>query len=529
VGAKVRLSLQKKIILGFGLAAIVIISSSLYTYNTLLHNYQLINRVDNIYEPSEANLHSLMQEVSTSKMLIKNWVFIDYKSNTPAKEALVDLHKIKFKSLKNRLEPLVVEWDTETQLEYYDIIALVEDSLFPMHRTVMQTLDEFEDYNNPMIKFEMMSLVQEEDDPIMLVTNRIVNRLDLMITKMGTEFANSKEEMYASLKYLRIMFIVSNLIFFGFIIVLAVLSRYIIVNPLNKLKAATKEISRGNLDTNLNINSGDELEELGEAFNLMAKNIEENQGRLRAINDQLRESEKALRESNQTKDKFLSILAHDLKAPFASLVSVSEVVANDDNKLPEQRKKNFSKSIHTTAVQLSNLIENLLLWSRTQNKRVVNEPSCVDVRESVIRTIDLVAVNIREKSIEIKNKIPQDSHVFADANILDTVLRNLLTNAVKYTYRGGKIEINLEEENEKFYRIVVRDNGIGISREDIQMLFRIDIDTKFIGTSTEKGTGLGLILVKEFVDIMGGEVSVESGVGVGSAFSFTIKRYNPQK
>ncbi len=521
---RVRISIPKKLALGFGITAIAIVVNSVFNYTIWRDNIRTIERLDNIYEPSETELYNLRHLVVTSKMLIKNWVFIDEKKDTPDKLALERLISTDYNELVSGLDSLAVQWEDNHYQEYLKVVSFISDTLFIQHQRVMNTLDSFDAYGDPMIRFEMMSLVWEEDDEIMVTTNATLEHLDDLIFLVSNEFRHSKQEMEVSVARFKRVIFLNSAVLLALVFILFFLSTYIIVTPLNKLKKATFEISKGNLDAQVDINSGDELEILGKAFNQMARILRYNQTNLTRAYKKLQDSEKELKISNTTKDKFFSILSHDLRAPFSSLVSVSEVLTEDTNQLSPDRKKSFIRSIHTTAVQLHNLIENLLSWSRTQIQNIRFEPSRVELRHTVQNTIDLIQVQSGNKDIVVNNNIDKNLAVYADSNLLSTILRNLISNAVKFTETKGEVSISTSNEG-GMVRVSVKDNGLGMRPEDLKMLFRIDIDTKFIGNSTEKGTGLGLILVKEFVEINGGQVKVESRFGAGSTFSFTLKKY----
>jgi len=245
---------------------------------------------------------------------------------------------------------------------------------------------------------------------------------------------------------------------------------------------------------------------------------------LEDANTKLRISQQNLKESIDTKDKFFSIIAHDLRNPLSSLSLVSQVLEENVEELSEDKLKYYIGSISNASDSLLGLVENLLNWARTQTDKIVFSPESVDLFEIIEQNINLLKFNAEKKNIEIRNLIQKGTFVFADINLLTTVIRNLLANAVKFTNTNGFIEINLNEVN-NLYEISVKDNGIGMDKDDISKLFRIDIDTTSIGNSSEKGTGLGLILCKEFVEKNGGTIKVESEQGKGSSFIFTVKKH----
>ncbi|RLD85242.1 MAG: hypothetical protein DRJ07_03465 [Bacteroidetes bacterium] len=253
----------------------------------------------------------------------------------------------------------------------------------------------------------------------------------------------------------------------------------------------------------------------------------------------LKESEQKLRESNRTKDKFFSIISHDLKSPFNTMFGFSELLVNNFDEYDVQEQKKYlgilNKGIHNTY----KLIENLLLWSRAQIGTINFNPEKENLYLLTIETIDLLRQSALDKSITITNKIPEDTIVFAEKNMLSTILRNLISNAIKFTPKNGFVEIGCRVSSVKTdgrlsqqvgnnlrslqsIQIYVKDNGVGISKEVQSNLFEISENISTKGTEKEEGTGLGLILCKEFVEKHGGKIWVESKVGKGSEFIFTL-------
>jgi len=224
---------------------------------------------------------------------------------------------------------------------------------------------------------------------------------------------------------------------------------------------------------------------------------------------------------NATKDKFFSILAHDLKNPFSGMYSLSEVLNKNYDITDEVDRKQIVGKIHKTGRQIYSLLENLLTWSRSQRGLIEFEPVLFNLQNIIDTNINLHRAQIERKNINLSSEEESNLVVFGDRNMIDTAIRNLLNNAVKFTQPGGKITIRTEK-NKNFVQTSIIDTGIGISKEDQLKLFRIDIKTKSIGSSKEKGSGLGLILCKELIEKNGGIIKIESELGKGSSFIFTI-------
>lgn len=227
---------------------------------------------------------------------------------------------------------------------------------------------------------------------------------------------------------------------------------------------------------------------------------------------------------NQMKNKFFSIIAHDLRNPFAGIIGIAEII---ESKLSEQNNADllpylkYIQMIATSSRQASALLENLLQWARSQTNEIAFDPIKLAIKNIVASNIALVQGNAFTKNISIEANLKQDSHVMADEKLLNTILRNLLTNAIKFTHPNGKITVS-EEENGSFLNIKISDTGTGISEENLKKLFRIDSKFTKVGTENEKGSGLGLILCKEFIEIQGGEIWVESEIAKGSTFTLSL-------
>jgi signal transduction histidine kinase len=235
----------------------------------------------------------------------------------------------------------------------------------------------------------------------------------------------------------------------------------------------------------------------------------------------LRHTQQRLRESNASKDKFFSIIAHDLRSPFTALVGMSQYLAKGIDQLDPETAKEFLEGMHKSSKNAFNLLENLLEWSRIQTGRLPMEPKMVDVSDVLEDNLSLLQVNIENKEIEVENNLNEHEEAWADENAVHTVLRNLLSNAIKFTPKEGSISIYSQRLKDKVV-ITVKDSGVGMDQETLDNLFRIDQRNTTRGTDREKGSGLGLILCKEFVERNHGSLSVESKRGAGSMFSFTL-------
>jgi signal transduction histidine kinase/ligand-binding sensor domain-containing protein len=228
-----------------------------------------------------------------------------------------------------------------------------------------------------------------------------------------------------------------------------------------------------------------------------------------------------LQQLNSTKDKFFSIIAHDLRSPFQTLLGLSDIMLDElkESGSPEQR--NYAKMIYESSHHIYELVENLLTWSRTQGNKISFEPVEVNISSIIEEILVLLQPNFNQKNISSEKHFGCDKHGYGDKNMLEMVIRNLITNAIKFTPQYGKIWISLTEESDHL-QVEIHDNGVGITAANQQKLFKIDSNFSNKGTDGEEGTGLGLIICKEFIEKNSGRIWVKSELGKGSSFFFTV-------
>lgn len=237
----------------------------------------------------------------------------------------------------------------------------------------------------------------------------------------------------------------------------------------------------------------------------------------------LMRQQQELRELNATKDKFFSIIAHDLKSPFNHMLGLTEIIVNLSLEIEHQEIREMAKLIHKSAKQGKDLLDNLLEWSRSQIGAHNFKPKNISLHKTVDESILFVEQIAKQKQISLLNKVKPGIIARADINMFNTVLRNLLNNAIKFTKPGGHVKIQAKELK-KHVEVTVEDDGIGISKSSLPKLFKIEENPSTLGTGSEKGTGLGLILCREFVERHGGDIRVESERGTGSKFIFTLPK-----
>ena len=252
--------------------------------------------------------------------------------------------------------------------------------------------------------------------------------------------------------------------------------------------------------------------------------ITESKLRLEKINQYIEE----LQELNATKDKFFSIIAHDLKNPISILLNSTEILAAPEYKLSDKEIIEFSQEIHKSSKRLYDLLENLLTWARSQTGRIEFSPDFNSIYDIVQSSYSILTHYAESKNIKINIDLPTNTIAYCDYNMIDTVFRNLISNAIKFTPYNGNISVSLDKvftsnkNGNKYIRFAVKDTGVGIKPIDVDNLFRIDKSHSTVGTANEKGTGLGLLLCKEFIDKHEGTIDIVSEIGVGTTFYFSL-------
>lgn len=244
----------------------------------------------------------------------------------------------------------------------------------------------------------------------------------------------------------------------------------------------------------------------------------------RQAEEELRQKNEQLKATNAEKDKFFSIVAHDLRGPMNGFLGLTSIMAEDIESLSVEELKEIANTMRTSAVNIYRLIENLLEWSRLQRGVVNFEPQTMFLKSSLNKSLELIKDAAEKKDITLQINIPEHMVVNVDLHMLETVIRNLLSNAIKFSFRGGHIRIDAKKTDNRMISIEITDNGIGIPADIQSKLFSISESTSRKGTENEPSTGLGLILCNEFVEKQGGKIEVESIEGNGSTFKFTVQQ-----
>lgn len=239
--------------------------------------------------------------------------------------------------------------------------------------------------------------------------------------------------------------------------------------------------------------------------------------------ERLIESEKKMQELNKTKDKFFSIIAHDLKNPFITIIGFSDLLITEFSDFSDEEKIYYLKEMKKSAHLSHNLLQNLLQWSRSQTGHLEFNPYSISLYGLVSENIQLLGKSADKKGVKLSTDIPNDLMVHADEDMLNTVLRNLISNAIKFSSKDDTINIGAVGNNESV-QIDITDTGSGMEPNRVECLFKLDETRSTIGTDNESGTGLGLIICKEFIEKHGGKITVASQLGIGTTFSITLPK-----
>jgi two-component system sensor histidine kinase/response regulator len=282
-----------------------------------------------------------------------------------------------------------------------------------------------------------------------------------------------------------------------------------------------KLIVMGGADVATLLEQNKTMHQLNREINNIQRELIREKHSLEKTLNQLNEAHAQLNKLNTDKDRFIAILGHDLKSPFNNLLGLSELLTQEIRILNIDEIDDIAKDIHKSARSSFNLLEDILMWARTQQGKIPFDPKNLSFEDICRNILEILNPNASAKNITLNYSSSDGIIVFADTDMLKTILRNLVSNAIKFTNTGGTINIGAEE-NAGSITISVSDNGIGISQEDLKKLFDISEVHTTTGTAHETGTGFGLLLCKEFVEKHGGKIWVESEAGIGSKFRFTL-------
>jgi PAS domain S-box-containing protein len=243
----------------------------------------------------------------------------------------------------------------------------------------------------------------------------------------------------------------------------------------------------------------------------------------KVVEEEIKHKNELLQAMNAEKDKFFSIISHDLRSPLSAFVAATQILATEIQTMNIEEIREITQSMKSSATNIYTLLENLLEWSRLRRGGMDFVPEKLNLKEKIDDCIDVLSESARKKEIQINVSIPGEVEIWADNHMFDAVVRNLVSNAIKFTHVGGKVTVEAFYKNDHLVEVKVTDSGIGITPELKDKLFLLSEKTSRPGTEGESSTGLGLLLCKEFIEKNDGKIWVESEVGKGSTFSFTIR------
>ncbi len=575
---KIKMSLFGKMILLSGfieLIMLLIVIFSMYALYLNERNYRYLLLESLIIESSNKRLELLVRRDTNFKSLFihnKDLVlhnllkYYEVSQKIPNNNDKIKLDSLKniysryFKKYTSLLEEFGLDENTGIEGEFrskihqiesflksinnYYLLALTLEARRREKDYIMRKRDEYVKkvhFTVDKIKSELKYLNLSDDEKTkmrMLIDNYIIAFNDFVrISKEIKEYESKMNEIEYQMKriiniqvekskheaesyhsFIVPFFVVSIV----FSLVMSILISRSITNPIVRLKHATIKLASGDYRIKVKVESEDEIGDLANFFNKMVDNLSYANETIVEQQKILHQQNIELKESNITKDKFFSIIAHDLKNPVSAFMGVSNFLSQTFHELSKEELKEFLDDVNNSAKQLYELLENLLMWSRCERGLVQYQPAVYELKQFITSNINLLKMNANNKNISIDYDMDQEYKVFTDANMLNTIIRNLCTNAIKFTHEGGSIKIICRKEDENFCRISVSDNGVGIPEENLNKLFSLQNSVSTAGTKQESGTGLGLILCREFVEKHSGKIWVESTVNVGTTFHFTI-------
>ena len=258
----------------------------------------------------------------------------------------------------------------------------------------------------------------------------------------------------------------------------------------------------------------------------LTRELQTANGNLTQLSQELQDTNQMLIQLNADKDKFFSIVAHDLKSPFLPVLGNAKRLSDTAESLDTKEIIDISNSIYRSASHVIDFLENLLNWSQIQVGRMECTPIRINLHALIEQNINLLSANAANKMITVQNQVAEDIYVRADENMLNIVVRNLISNAIKFTNTDGLVIISTAskfiDSSPSFVEVSVTDNGIGMPQDIIDMLFRIDVRHNALGTAQERGTGLGLTMCKDMIDMNGGKIWIESQSGEGTTVKFSV-------
>ncbi len=513
------MNIWKRIILGFiAVIAVMIIVET----NALLNNIEIINRVDDLENSKRIELtqsNKLAYGLQRIKSNIRElFMEIQHQERPDEINYATEQVNLFLPELDSALEAMYKatelgysrsedEGDKERELEE----LLLLDSLNVM---TTEFTSEVETTIDLVKKGEIKEAEEHFENILEPLSRQIQNVISDIVSDAEEEVSWAMNNLNLKVdKAIKLGIYLTILSIFLSLAIGLYISRSI-SKPLHKLILGTKEIENGNLEYNVTIDSKGELQLLANSFNNM---VNELRTRIEAINKLNLE----LEESNQTKDKYFSIIAHDLKNPFNVILGFTDLLVDHYHEFDEEKRRQIIGELHKSSKVIYDLLENLLNWSRSQSGKIDLYPKDLNLYTIIENSIISHKSNADNKQIFIINKIPENISVFADEFTMNVVINNILNNAIKFTPKGGQVTISTAQ-NGNNTELSIKDTGIGMKQETINKLFLSKNITSTPGTENEQGTGLGLVIIKDFIEKNNGTLTIKSEPKKGTEFLINL-------
>lgn len=513
------MTIWKRIILGFIAVILVMI---IVDSNALLNNIQIIDNVNHLEHSKRIELTQSNKVAYLIQRIKSNLreLFLELDQGERQEEITLARYEVEtnipnlhlaIKTLESATQTgySLSEQDEEKEGELRELARInALDTLTVKFsagvRKILELQDAgslnqaenyFEDEVEPIsreIQDSILVLVEDAEEEVTWAINQLNAKVDKAI-KLGI--------------YLTILSILLSLAIGLYI------SRSI-SKPLYKLIYGTREIGKGNLETTVEVETDGELQLLANSFNDMARELKV---RIEAIN----KLNKELEESNHVKDKYFSIIAHDLKNPFSAILAFSDLLVESYNDFNENERQQIIHDLNVSSKVIYDLLENLLTWSRSQNGKISLHPKNLNLNSIVEDSIMSYKGNAEQKQIEVTNGLPEKISSYADEFTMMVAINNILNNAIKFTPEGGSVSISANKKPDQV-ELIFKDTGVGMSQEIIDNLFQSKKIESTSGTHNEKGTGLGLPLIKDFIEKNNGSLAIHSSPGNGTEFRILL-------
>lgn len=513
------MKIWKKISLGF----ISVISIMIMVdYSALQNNIDIIKRVDDLelskrIELSESskiaylilltksNLRELFIELrneSNHQKTLKAKLIIN-ENLVQLTKSLNELHQATTTGYELSIEDEDIERE-EAELVLIDSLTLMINQ-FNMSLNQILNLEIEKQYAEAEAAFNQVA------EPKSIVIQNLINKISIHAQEeVDWAIRQLDEKVKEAIRlgiYFTILSILLSLII-GFYIARSISS------PLNKLIHVIKQIREGNLEATVQLDTKGELQILADSFNNMAKELKTKMQSINKLN-------KELKESNTTKDTFFSIIGHDLKTPFNAILGFTNLLENQYTDYTDEERKKMIREVNKSASSIYELLENLLTWARSQSGKIRIVKENINLTSILLKNIDSYASNIEQKQIKLVNEIPKHLGVYADRFTVSVIINNVLNNAIKFTPNNGCITLSSKIVGRKI-ELAIKDTGVGMTKETIDHLFHAEESKSSLGTNNEIGTGLGLILIKEFIHKNGGQFWIKSELDKGTIFCISL-------